>query len=77
MATSSEPERWKSDLEHARWRVAFLLALLDSHRRLTHRWEGEWHQKEIGYLKQICQAQVELDRLESVQDFWDPRRPRS
>lgn len=67
MTSASDPERQRSDLEHARWRVSFLLALLDSHRRLAHRWEGEWHQKEAAYIKQIAEAQVELDRIERAQ----------
>lgn len=75
MTPASGPERLKSELEHARWRVSFLLALLDSHRRLAHKWEGEWRQKEIGYIRQIAEAQVELDHIEREQNLNPPGAP--
>jgi len=58
-------ERHRENLEHARWRVEFVLSLLDSHRRMLTRRDAEWRQKETEYLKQLAAAQVELERLDN------------
>jgi hypothetical protein len=57
-------ERHRQNLEHARWRVEFLLSLLDSHRQMLTRRDAEWQQKEADYVRQLAAAQVELERLD-------------
>jgi hypothetical protein len=56
-------ERQRSNLAHARWRVEFLLSILDMHRAAPVH-GPEWAEKEAEYLHQIAEAQVELDRVE-------------
>jgi hypothetical protein len=62
MSMSSQ-ERQRRNLAHARWRVEFLLSLLDVHRS-NHVHRPGWTEKEAAYLHQIAEAQVELDREE-------------
>lgn len=57
-------ERQKGNLEHAHWRLEFLLSLLQTHRTVSIK-TPDWARKESDYLHQIAEVQVELDRLES------------
>ena len=57
-------ERHRENLEHARWRVEFVLSLLDSHRGMLTKRNAEWQQKETDYLKQLATAQIELEHLD-------------
>jgi hypothetical protein len=57
-------ERHRRNLEHSRWRVDFLLSLLDSHRKMQVKRDARWEEKEREYLKQLALAQAELDRLD-------------
>jgi hypothetical protein len=57
-------ERHRRNLEHARWRVDFLLSMLDSHRKLQGRRDATWQEREREYLKQLALAQAEWDRLD-------------
>jgi hypothetical protein len=59
----SPKERQRNNVIHARWRVEFLLSLLDAHRAAPVH-GPEWAEKEAMYLHQIAEAQVELDRVE-------------
>jgi hypothetical protein len=60
----SPQERRKKNLQHAHWRVDFLLRLLDSHRALPAMRDATWQRQEDEYLRGLAQAQVELDRAE-------------
>jgi hypothetical protein len=57
-------ERRRQNLEHARWRVEFVLSLLDSHRGMLTKRDAEWKRKEADYLRQLAAAQIELERLD-------------
>jgi hypothetical protein len=59
-------ERQKGNLEHARWRVEFLLCLLDAHHQLPAKQDEEWQRKEKDYIRQLSEAQVGLDQLERI-----------
>jgi flagellar biosynthesis chaperone FliJ len=63
---SDAEKRHKVNLEHARWRVSFLIALLQSHRRLPRKWGIEWQNKENDCIQRLAAAQVELERLERL-----------
>jgi hypothetical protein len=58
-------ERLKSNLEHARWRVSFLLNLLASHRALP-RMSLKWEMTEADYIQRLAFSQIELARLERL-----------
>lgn len=57
-------ERHRRNLEHARWRVDFLLSLLDSHRKTQGKREAKWEEKEHRYLRELAIAQADWDRLD-------------
>ncbi len=59
----SSRERQRNNVAHARWRVEFLLSILDVHRSAPVH-GPEWAEKEAAHLHQIAEAQVELDRVE-------------
>jgi hypothetical protein len=59
-------QRHKDNLEHAHWRVNFLLCLLDSHRRLRFGTDTGWDEKEGEYLRRLAAAQADLDRAERL-----------
>lgn len=56
-------DRDRSNLEHAHWRVRFLLCLLDSHRTMPRKDPG-WCAKEADYIQRLAAARAELARLE-------------
>lgn len=58
-------ERHRQNLEHARWRVEFVLSLLDSHRGMLTKRDAAWQRREADYVKQLAEAQIELERLDS------------
>jgi hypothetical protein len=66
-------ERHKLNLEHARWRVSFLLSLLEAHRKFSSRRDDAWARKEAGYLRQLSNAQGEIERL--VREWEDAASP--
>jgi hypothetical protein len=57
-------ERHRQNLEHARWRVEFLLSLLDSHRRMLTKRDIDWQRREVDYIRQLATAQIELEQLD-------------
>jgi hypothetical protein len=57
-------ERYRRNLEHARWRVDFLLSMLDSHRKMQVRRSPNWEEREREYLKELALAQADWDRLD-------------
>jgi hypothetical protein len=57
-------ERHRRNLEHSRWRVDFLLSLLDSHRKMRAQRDAKWEESERAYLKDLALAQADWDRLD-------------
>src|SRR5688572_10919622 len=68
-------ERQKDNLEHAHWRVDFLLCLLDSHCRLRFGQDPGWEEKEMDYLRRLAAAQADLDRWERLGESTKMRPP--
>jgi hypothetical protein len=62
----SPQKRRKENLQHANWRVHFLLSLLESHRALPVMRDVTWQRQEHEYLRGLAQAQVELERAERL-----------
>jgi hypothetical protein len=59
----SVQDRQVSNLEHARWRVAFRQSMYDAHLTLAHGSE-EWLRKEQEYLQWLKRAKADLYSLE-------------
>jgi hypothetical protein len=59
----SPQERQLSNLEHARWKVAFRQSIYDAHRTLANSGD-EWMRKEQEFLQWLKKAKAELYRLE-------------
>jgi hypothetical protein len=59
----SVQDRQVSNLEHARWRVAFRQSIYDAHLTSVHTGE-EWMRKEQEYLQWLKRAKAELYGLE-------------
>jgi hypothetical protein len=59
-------ERRKLNIEHAHWRVEFLLHLLDSHRALPGPRDESWRRREVEFQRSLAKAQVELEAAEGV-----------
>jgi hypothetical protein len=57
-------ELYQQQLEHARWRVHFLLSLLQTHRQLGSKRDAQWATRESEYVRQLAAAQTALDRLD-------------
>jgi hypothetical protein len=62
----SPQERRKLNLEHAHWRVEFLLRLLDSHRALPGARDELWRRRESEVVSSLAKAQVELEQAEGM-----------
>jgi hypothetical protein len=59
-------ELHQQQLEHARWRVQFLLSLLQTHRQLVSKRDAQWAARESEYVRQLAAAQAALDRVDRV-----------
>jgi hypothetical protein len=62
----SDQDRKVSNLEHARWRVAFRQSIYDAHLALLHT-DEEWMRKEQEYMQWLKRAKADLYRLEHPQ----------
>jgi hypothetical protein len=68
----SVQDRQVSNLEHARWRVAFRQSIYDAHLTSAHTGE-EWIRKEEEYMQWLKRAKAELYTLEHPRSFPPPR----
>ena len=67
----SDQQRQVSNLEHARWRVAFRQSIYDAHRTQANTGD-EWVRKEQEFLQWLKQAKAELYRLEHPRSSSSP-----
>ena len=71
----SVQDRQVSNLEHARWRVAFRQSIYDAHLTSAHTGE-EWMRKEQEYMQWLKRAKADLYSLEHPRSSPLPPEPR-
>jgi hypothetical protein len=71
----SVQDRQVSNLEHARWRVAFRQSIYEAHLASVHTGE-EWIRKEQEYMQWLKRAKADLYSLEHPRSSPQPPEPR-